>query len=214
MSRTALCYGDSNTHGTMPLATLGEMRRHPPADRWPDRMAAALAPGWSVIAEGHPGRTTLHDDPVEGVHRNGLAILPAILESHRPLDLVILKLGTNDLKPRFAVGATDIALSVERLIRTIRATPAGPGGAAPAVMLIAPPPILEAGVLADIFAGGAAISRDLGARLAEVAARQAVPFVDAGAIIAVSPLDGIHYDAPAHHALGDAVAAAVRAAFG
>lgn len=214
MSRVALCYGDSNTHGTMPVASLGEMRRHPPSDRWPDRLAALLAPEWEVLAEGHPGRTTLHDDPIEGAHRNGLTILPAILESHRPIDLVILMLGTNDLKPRFAVGAQDIALSVERLIRTIRATPAGPDGAAPAVLLIAPPPITESGVLAAIFAGGAAVSRDLAPCLAEVAARQSVPFVDAGCHVAVSPVDGIHYDAAAHHALADAVAAAVRAAFG
>ena len=131
--RTLLLYGDSNTHGTMPMPMqgLGASGRFPRADRWPGRLAQLL-PGWEVIAEGHPGRTTLHDDPVEGAHRNGLTVLPAILESHRPVDVVLLMLGTNDLKARFSVTASDIALSLERLVRVIRASESGPGRGASA----------------------------------------------------------------------------------
>ena len=73
-------------------------------ERWAGRLARLL-PDWEVIAEGHPGRTTVHDDPVEGAHRNGLTVLPALLESHRPVDVVLVMLGTNDLKERFSVNA-------------------------------------------------------------------------------------------------------------
>ncbi len=212
-SRTILCYGDSNTHGTPPMPDLDAMDRFGTDVRWPCRMAADLGPGWIVIEEGHPGRTTLHDDPVEGAHRNGLTILPAVLESHRPIDLVILKLGTNDLKPRFSVNAADIAMSLGRLIEVIRLSTSGPGGGAPQVLLVAPPPIVETGCLADIFAGGAALSRALGPACQAVAKRQNVPFVDAGDHIAVSNLDGIHYDAPAHATLATVLAAAVRQHF-
>jgi lysophospholipase L1-like esterase len=208
MIRTILCYGDSNTHGTMPMPDLGSMGRYDRQTRWPGQLAALL-PDWQVIEEGLPGRTTVHDDPVEGAHRNGLTVLPAILESHRPVDVVMLMLGTNDLKQRFSVNALDIALSLERLVLAIRASGCGPGGTAPGVILVAPPPILEVQDLGVMFAGGEAKSQQLGARIAAVARGLGVPFVDAGSLIGVSEIDGIHYDEPAMAALAQAFAQAV-----
>lgn len=212
--RVILCFGDSNTHGTMPMASLLDQGRFDRDTRWPGVMAAALGEGWDVVAEGHPGRTTVHPDPVAGVHKCGAAVLPALLESHRPLDLVVVMLGTNDLKQRFQVPPVEIAVSVERLVVAIRQSFCGPGGGAPDVLVVAPPPVLEAGCLAEVFAGGAAKSVRLAPFLADVAARQGAGFLDAGAVIASSPLDGVHFDAAAHGALGRAVAAAVRARLG
>ena len=83
-SRTLLCYGDSNTHGTLPLPDLDTMGRMAPAERWTTHLARLL-PEWEVIAEGLPGRTTVHDDPIEGARRNGMTILPAILERLGPV---------------------------------------------------------------------------------------------------------------------------------
>jgi lysophospholipase L1-like esterase len=208
MPRTILCYGDSNTHGTMPMPDLGAMGRFGRNVRWTGQLAALL-PDWQVIEEGLPGRTTVHDDPIEGAHRNGLAVLPAILESHRPIDVVILMLGTNDLKQRFSVSALDIALSLEKLVLAIRGSGCGPDGAAPGVILVAPPPILEVQDLGVMFAGGQAKSHDLGPRLAALARALEVPFVDAGSLIGVSEIDGIHYDEPAMAALAQAFAQAV-----
>ena len=208
MPRTILCYGDSNTHGTMPMPDLGSMGRYDRQTRWPGQLAALL-PDWQVIEEGLPGRTTVHDDPIEGAHRNGLTVLPAILESHRPIDVVILMLGTNDLKQRFSVNALDIALSLEKLVLAIRGSGCGPDGAAPGVILVAPPPILEVQDLGVMFAGGQAKSHDLGPRLAALARALEVPFVDAGSLIGVSEIDGIHYDEPAMAALAQAFAQAV-----
>ena len=183
------------------------------ADRWPGIAAKAL-PGWELIEEGHPGRTTVHDDPVEGPHRNGLRILPALLETHRPIDLVLFMVGTNDLKGRFSVNAADIAVSLEKLVSVVRTSTAGPWGRAPDVLLVAPPPIVEVGCLAEMFAGGAAKSELMGARIADAAARADVPFVDAGAHIQVSEIDGIHYDMATHHVLGQVLAETVKAHFG
>lgn len=210
--RTVLLFGDSNTHGTMPMPDLGFGGRFDRDERWAGRLARLL-PNWEVIAEGHPGRTTVHDDPVEGAHRNGLTVLPALLESHKPLDLVVIMLGTNDLKERFSVNACDIALSLERLVRVVKASEAGPGGAAPGVLLVAPPPIIEVGCLAGMFAGGAAKSQGLAAEIAAAARRMGVPFLDAGRVVAVSPIDGIHYDAEANPALAEAFASAIGAHF-
>lgn len=96
--KTALCYGDSNTWGCVPMGSLSDDARHEEARRWPNVMQKALGADWRAIAEGLPGRTTVHDDPVEGGHLSGLAYLRPCLESHRPLDVVLLMLGTNDFK--------------------------------------------------------------------------------------------------------------------
>lgn len=210
--RSLLLFGDSNTHGTMPLPDLGMSDRFGREERWPGRLRKLL-PDWEVIEEGHPGRTTVHDDPVEGNHRNGLTVLPALLESHKPIDVVLVMLGTNDLKERFSVNAGDIAHSLERLVRLIRASDCGPGGKGPQVLLVAPPPIVEVGCLAGMFAGGAAKSQLLGAEIAAAAKRSNVPFLDAGKVVKVSPIDGIHYDAEANPKLAEAFAAAIRAHF-
>ncbi len=212
--RTVLCYGDSNTHGACPMSDLQDVRRLGRSERWPGRMASALGSDWQVIEEGHPGRTTVHSDPIEGAHKNGLAVLPAILETHRPIDCVVLMLGTNDLKARFSVTPLDIALAVENLVRTVGQSGAGPGGGSPATLLIAPPPIRETGWLAGMFLGGEAKSRQLATHYAEVAARNATGFLDAGSVIAPDPDEGIHIDAAAHEKLGPAVAEALAGIMG
>lgn len=204
-----LCYGDSNTHGTVPLAALGRFERHAPGDRWPEVMAAHLGPGVTVLSEGLPGRTTVHDDPVEGGCRNGIAVLPAILHSHRPIDLLVVMLGTNDLKMRFSVSAFEIARSVERLCLLARAE-----GVVGDIVIAAPVPVREAGVLDATFAGAEAKQAGLSHLLKEAADRLGAGFVEAGLHVEVSPTDGVHWEAEAHHRLGAVMAEAVRARLG
>ncbi len=205
MTRTILCFGDSNTHGTPALKQMGDNRRFEAGDRWPDVMADALGAGWTVIAEGHPGRTTLHDDPIEGPHKNGIKVLPAILETHSPLDAVIVMLGTNDLKARFSVSAREIALSVEKLIGVIRSyVPEA------RILAVAPVPVVETGVPADAYRGGAAKSQALAAEMQSILS---VPVFDAGSVVAVDPLDGVHLTKQGHHALGQALARQIDALF-
>ena len=207
---TILCFGDSNTHGTKPIPAQDVIDRHGPAIRWPGIMAAELGAGYRIIEEGLPGRTTVHDDPIEGAHMNGLTALPMLIGSHSPLDLVILMLGTNDLKNRFAVSSTDIAASIERLVANLRVLCAAPGRTQPRLLIVAPPPIQEVDWLAEKFVGGAAKSEKLGAAIRRSADRLGAAFLDAGEHIAVSPIDGLHYDADTHAVLGKAIAAAVR----
>lgn len=208
-SPVILVFGDSNSHGTMPLTRLGGVDRHPPEARWPEVMGRAL--GCQVIVEGHPGRTTVHDDPIDGAHKSGVRALPVALESQRPVDLVMIMLGTNDCKARFGLRGWDIAASVGKLAQMVMASNAGPDGGAPGVMLIAPVPVEEAGVLAEMFQGGPARSRAIAPALREEAERLGLPFFDAGRVAAVDPADGVHMDAAAQVALGMALAEAVRA---
>ncbi len=194
-----LVYGDSNSHGTTPLRALGQFERYAPGVPWPDVMAKAT--GHHVICEGLPGRTTVHEDVVDGGARNGAAVLPAVLLSHVPLDLVVIMLGTNDLKPRFATSAFDIALSVQRLVQMTR-------GILPdvAVLIAAPVPVVEAGVLVDAFAGAEARQVGLEAHLEAVATRLGASFIRAGAFLSVSSTDGVHWEAKGHAAFGAAIA--------
>lgn len=200
-----LCFGDSNTHGTAPLPVPGGHDRHPKGGRWPDVLAAELGDGFEVISEGLRGRTTVHDDVVEGGFRNGAAVFPAVLHSHRPLDLLILMLGTNDLKTRFSVSAWEIMRSVERLVLMAKAE-----GVVQRILVVAPVPVRECGSLEMVFAGAEARQQGLTELLRDMAARQGCGFLDAGAVAQVSPLDGVHMDVAGHQAIGQAMAGAVR----
>lgn len=207
--KTILCYGDSNTHGSLPVAVPEDFRRLAPDARWPGVMAAALGSGWRVIEEGHGGRTTVLDDPIDGANRNGLTYLPVALESHRPVDLVLLMLGTNDLLARYNLPAGDIAAGLDLLAGSIRASEEGPGGGAPGLIIMAPPPILETGCLAEMYEGGAAKSGRLAGLFVQIAQKLECGFVDAGQHIACSPVDGVHFEAAEHKVLGNVMADAV-----
>ena len=214
---TIVVFGDSNSYGTPAMAGLDGWGRFGPGERWPGLMLAGLrgsdgiGPDAVLIEECLPGRTTVHDDPIEGRHKNGLGALPVFLESHRPFDILVVMLGTNDLKARFAVTPEDIAHSVEVLVKTARASQAGPDGTPPKVLVIAPPVILETGCLAGLFRGGAAKSAQLGASFAAMAERIGVPLLDAAPLIRSDPLDGIHLARDQHVVLGRAAAVAVKA---
>ena len=209
MSRTLLVFGDSNSHGTPPIVTPGEYLRFDAAIRWPRVMGRALGAGWDVVEEGLPGRTTQFDDPVMGAHMNGQTGLRTALESHGPIDLLAIMLGTNDAKTRFnptperivagVAGLVDIALS-----DTMQSRHDGFE-----VLVISPPPVEEVGPIAGEFLGGAAVMSGLARLLAAHCAARGVAFFDAGTVIEVSGQDGIHFEPEAHQALGAALARVV-----
>jgi lysophospholipase L1-like esterase len=207
--RVIVCFGDSNTHGSPPWT--GEPRpRYGPDVRWPGVLAAALGPSWRVCEEGLPGRTTVHPDPIEGGHLSGLAALPMVLGTHSPVDVLVIMLGTNDLKARFAFGPADIATAVGTLVRSGRAFCEATGRPVPRILVIAPAPVTEVGEIGEMIAGGTEKSRRLGPMLRATAAELGVDFLDAGVHIRTSATDGIHLEPDAHRVLGQAVAAAVR----
>lgn len=203
--KTVLCFGDSNTWGYDP-ATKERFPRH---IRWTGVLASALGPEYQVIEEGLNGRTTVWNDPIEG-YKNGHDYLIPCLETHRPIDLVILMLGTNDLKKRFSVSAFDIANSAGVLVGVIANSAAGPGGVAPHVLLMAPPPVAALSEFAEMFEGSQEKSLKFGMHYRRVAEERACHFLDTGDLIHSSNLDGIHFEPGDHRKLGEAVANEVR----
>lgn len=209
--KTILCYGDSNTYGSNP--TDGpRFDRH---TRWPGVLQDILGKNYVVIEEGCSGRTTVFDDPFDS-HKNGAQTLPAILKSHQPLDLVVIFLGTNDLKAVFHAAPNNIARGVEALVGICRSMTVSSGGtASPDILVVAPPALaqLSGTPYVEMFAGGEEKSRQLGSVYRKMADRIGCHLLDAGAFVKTSPVDGVHLDAEAHAALGSAVAEKVRYIF-
>jgi lysophospholipase L1-like esterase len=207
--RTVLCYGDSNTWGYDP----GTGGRYPREARWPGVLRRELGEGYLVIEEGLNGRTTVWDDPIEG-YKNGKTYLIPCLETHKPIDLVITFLGTNDLKMRFSVSAFDIASGAGVLVDVVKQSATGPGGEAPRVLLIAPPPVAKLTQFAEMFEGAEAKSVRFAAHYRRVAAERGCALLDASEVVVSSDLDGIHLEAAEHAKLGKAVARKVRGILG
>ena len=199
--RRILCFGDSNTWGYDPV-TAG---RFDESTRWTGVLQAALGADFTVIEEGLNGRTTVWNDPIEG-YKNGHDYLIPCLQTHRPLDLVVLMLGTNDLKRRFSLSAFDIAQGAGVLLRAISHSEAGREGRPPRVLLMAPPPVARLTAFAEIFEGAGPKSLLLGQHYRAIAEQYNAAFLDTARVIRSSDLDGIHFEAVEHARLGRAVA--------
>jgi len=212
--KTILCYGDSNTWGAVPLVSFAEIRRYGPDVRWGSVMRAHLGQEYWVVEEGLSGRTTVWPDPIEGEHKSGKSYLLPCLESHTPIDLVVLMLGTNDLKHKFGLSASDIAQGAAALIDIIQRSSSGPGNSAPRVLLVCPPPVAKLTLFADMFAGSSEKSHEMAAHYAKVATERHADFLDAGQHIVSSDIDGIHFDAADQQKLGRIAAARVKAMLG
>jgi lysophospholipase L1-like esterase len=169
-------------------------------------------PSWCGVPrdrEGLNGRTTRWDDPIE-VGRNGLTYLRACIESHQPLDLIIIMLGTNDLKRRFDLSASDIAQSAAGLAETAWRFAQAPDGSHAEVLLVAPPAVCTLTEFDQMFDGAREKSRQFSRYYRLAAGWRHLPFFDAGSVIVSSEKDGIHFDADEHRKLGEALADEVR----
>lgn len=205
--RGILCYGDSNTWGYIPG---GDGARYPSHVRWPGVLSKLLRTNYRITEEGLCGRTSAFDDPLSpGIERNGLKTFGALLDTHKPLDLVIIYLGTNDLKNRFSVPPVDIATGVEFLVRTASNPAFGPVGTGlpPSVLVICPPTIWEVpSAFGPTFKGGREKSQELRAFFHKMAKKLNVPLMYAEDFIHSDTTDGIHLSAESHAILGQEVA--------
>lgn len=204
--KNILCYGDSNTWGCKPILDMNAIERFDPNTRWTGILRDRLGTGYNVIEEGLNARTTVHDDPVDGAHKNGKTYLRPCLESHVPLDLIIIMLGTNDLKSRFSLSSYDIASGVRPLLEIVASITPKNGGKSLQSLVVAPPVIARLSVLGDMFEGGLEKSGRWAPHYQAVADLMSSHFLNAADIITSSDLDGIHFDEDQHLLLGEAMA--------
>ncbi|MDF1599960.1 SGNH/GDSL hydrolase family protein [Mesorhizobium sp. YIM 152430] len=211
--KTILCYGDSITWGS-DAETGG---RHDFADRWPNVLQTALGTDIQVIAEGLRGRTTAFDEHLADCDRNGARILPTVLYTHAPIDLVIILLGSNDMKPAIAGTALAAMQGMRRLVELVKFNAMRDGQSEPpAVLIVAPPPLCETAntEYSAMFAGGVEQSRMLASFYADLADEWGCGFFDAGSVAQTTPVDGVHLDAENTRAIGRGLEPIVRMMLG
>lgn len=202
--KTLLCFGDSNTWGAVP----NKNARYSETERWPTRLATLLSENtasksWQVVEAGLPGRTTVFDDPIEG-DKSGIKHLPIWLDTYLP-DVVLILLGTNDLKYRFNASPMDISLGVANLVKCVQEYRHPCKKSSPDVLLIAPPPIYEVGFYADMFQGGEEKSKQLDRYFSRRAKELKCRYFDAGSVIASCKKEGIHWPLESHKVLAHAL---------
>lgn len=206
--KTILCYGDSNTYGYDPATGF----RYPYEQRWTTILQKCLGDEALVIPEGLNGRTTCFEDEIRP-GRNGAVYLEPCLHTHGPIDLVVLMLGTNDLKIRFQLTPNDIGKAIDRLIRMILyITPQKRTDGKPSRILLLSPPHLGSN-LREMESGeemgyerGIEYSRRLAPIYKKWAEFHEIDFLDAARYAEPSELDAGHLSAESHRSLGEAAA--------
>ena len=208
--KTVLCYGDSLTWGYNPETGL----RHDYDSRWPNVLARALGEDVVVITDALNGRTTVFDDQMVMAERNGVKTLPTALGAHQPLDLVVLMLGTNDLKRHTGGGRVfESRQGMERLVEIILTFPYQRGYDAPKILIVAPP-MFCATTEPDftlLFGHALEESQHFRSACTKVAEEYGCAMFDASEVCETTPLDGIHLSAEHTQALGEALIAPVKA---
>ncbi len=205
MKKHIVCLGDSNTHGYCadPSDCADGGNRFNEEERWPCVLQTLLGDAYLVLEEGLSGRTTVFDDPIHG----GLAAIDYIspcLISHEPVDLLIIMLGTNDVKERFGVNAPAIGVAMQRLVRQAQNTLCwSPKGAN--ILVVAPPPIGEG--FADPVMGNGCRERSLGvaSALRDAAAATGAHFMDAAGC-EFNTVDYMHLNRKGHSQLAHRLA--------
>ena len=200
--KTILCYGDSNTYGYVPETGL----RYPRDVRYPGRLQMFLGDEYFVIEEGCNGRTTVEDDPIDG-WKNGLDYLRPCLHSHKPIDLVVLMLGSNDLKQTFHLTGAQIAQNAGVLVDVIKEFTEEKQGFVPKIILVSPPEI-GTGIRTSPFYGAfyeSAIdeSRKFPENYKAVADTKGCIFFDAAKYIYPSETDSLHLTPEGHRILAE-----------
>lgn len=194
-AKRILCYGDSNTWGWTPGANGTE--RLSINERWPGIVQKLLGENYEVIEEALGGRMTMSDDErPEFPERNGLKTLPITLESHLPLDLVILMLGTADAKEAMKLSAEDIAEGMRSLVKTVKNYKVLKNSSAPKILVVVPPIVKEAsGLGSKLFKGGTDKGKSLIAAYKKIAKSEDVFYLDPTENIEVDDTEGVHLNA-------------------
>lgn len=192
-----LCFGDSNTHGFIPGGG-----RYDDRTRWTRLLAKSLGNDYLICEEGLNGRTSSFDDPFDP-YKNAMDAIVPCMQTHEPLDLTILMLGSNDMKQYFSPTLEKITDSLYQLAKQIRDFSEAP------VLLVSPIVLgddIETSEFGNSFsAESVAISHQLGISLKNVAEELGIHFFDAASVANPSKEDSLHLTAEGHRQLADAL---------
>ncbi len=205
MKRRILCFGDSLTWGYDPVTC----ERFDEETRWPCVLQSLLGDDFAVVEEGQNGRTIATDDPTKGF-KNGLDYVIPCIESHKPLEMMIIMLGTNDIKTKYCYTAGDIADEMKLFLERVLSYNHFRLGDKMKVLLVSPPLIGEGMAESrfydkfhDDFARE--VSMELGEQFGKLAEAYGVLFFDSADVVVASKEDSLHLDAENQRKLGRAI---------
>lgn len=206
--KNLLAFGDSLTWGAVAV----KRTRHPFEVRWPNVLGAGLGVGCRVIEEGMNGRTTVFPDPTDDAERNGAVALPMLLKTHEPLDLIIIMLGTNDIKFANRCRAFDASVGMARLIGIAKRYPYNENYAKPQILIMSPPHLCKTSDawFNDLWGHAIEESKLLPQHYGRVAKEEGVHFFDTNSVAVTDPGDGGHLDAANTIAIGKALVPVVK----
>lgn len=206
--KSVVCFGDSNTYGHDPAT----MERHPDTVRWPCLLQGLLGDEFKIIEEGLNGRTTVFDDPNDD-WKNGVDYIKGILCTHRPVDYLVIMLGTNDMKNVYNASLEEIAEGLKEIIKRSESVMELKQGYVPKILIVSPPEIIPeilTGPFNDSFdESSIEKSKHIALHYKKVADRFGCDFIDSKLYIKPSVVDGLHLDAEGHKGLAEIVAKAI-----
>lgn len=199
-----MVFGDSLSWGYQPGT---KYHRFDAQTRWPGRLQMLLGDDYEIIEENLNSRGIDNGDPRPGKEgRRALDYIEAALDSHDPIDTVIVLLGTNELKHDMNMSAEQVDENMEKLVTIIQTRPSQFRGTTPDVLLLSPPIIndtTEYCQAGNKYLGATEKSRELVDVYERLAAKLGIGFVALTSITA--GVDGIHIDADQHAAVASLV---------
>lgn len=197
-----LCIGDSNTWGYNPQNGLQHK------NRW-TKVLENLLPEHEIIEEGMCGRTVVTVDPFEPAWC-GIDALPGIIQAHNCVDIVILMLGTNELKAEFKHDAAYIAEGIGAFIKMLQNPDSWNGGRIPKLLVVSPillgDDILgKDGICTQFDEMSLRESKQMAGAIENICKEYHVEFMDASQYARASLTDAIHMDEENHIKLAHAI---------
>ena len=215
--KNILCYGDSNTWGFNPI----DGSRYEKEVRWTGVLEKELGGEYRIIENGINGRTTVFDNPYAFEYQNGFKGLFYALNASKPLDAIVLMLGTNDLNYTDAEG---VYKGLHRIINflinsssffkdtTLGSSPIWKDN--PKILLVSPIRRERKNQTNQIIEDKRNEESNLfSIHLKRLADELNVSFLDAANIASPSSLDGLHMDEENHKILGLAIADKIKEIF-
>lgn len=190
-----LVYGDSIPWGLIPAT---KFERYPQNKRWPGVLQEKLGSNYHIIEECLCARTLDSDDPRPGFEgRNGLSFLPTVLDSHYPLDMIIVSLGLNELKSIYPWTGNDVAKKMKTMLEGIQGRNPNFHETDTEIVLLSQPFVKSTGFWGELWDGAEEKSKELFSKYEDLAREMNITFVD---LSDVSPdeKDGVHLDAKEH----------------
>lgn len=183
------------------------MKRYSTQERRPGILQAMLGEEYEVIEEWLWWRTTMFDDPrPKFPERNGLKTLPIILETHLPLDYVIVMLWTTDTKEMMNITSEETTLWIEKIINTIQSYKTLEWTKPPKIILIVPPIVKEdVDFASKLFKWWTKKMKELIPLYQKIAQEKNILFIDSTKEVAVDKDDGIHIDTDNHKKLAELI---------